>query len=104
MDGMKMNDMFALISLSFADTVTVDAQALSLEMQELGLGQGLVVEGAHPVTLPQFTFAGNFPSGDRADLHRKLHRGLNVALKRLNMHGSFFILVSPDTDWSCCHF
>ena len=99
-----MEDLFTIISLSFDDPATVDVQALSQEMQALGLSQGLISTEGQPVTLPEFSFAGTIPSGVRMEVHQRLHRGLNAALKRLNHHGRFFILVSPDVDWSCCCF
>lgn len=99
-----MKDLFAVISLSVQERDAVDEPALLNEMQGLGLGQGLTSTEGHPVTLPDLTFAGHIPPTDRMEAHRKLHRGLNSALKRLNLHGRFFILVSPDVDWSCCHF
>ena len=99
-----MTDLFASISLSFADGATVDEDALCREMHSLGLSQDQTSTEGHPVRMPDFTFVGRMPSEDREGTHRSLYRGLNAALKRLEVHGRFFILVSPDVDWICCHF
>jgi hypothetical protein len=99
-----MEDLFAIISLSLQEPGAVDKPALLDEMKGLGLSQCLTSTEGHPVTLPELAFAGSIALADRMETHRKLHRGLNAALKRLNLHGRFFILVSPDVDWSCCHF
>lgn len=99
-----MNHVFGLVSLSFDECAGVDETALSAGMEALGLARGLRSTEGRPVALPRYIFAGTFPSGDRTEVHKELHRGLNSALKSLDLHGRFFVLVSPEADWSWCHF
>ena len=99
-----MREMFASISLSFDDPAPVNREALESEMKGLGLSRGLTATEGQPVILPEFCFRGTFLSENRKEIHRQLYRGLNAALKKLGLHGRFFILVSPDVDWTCCHF
>ena len=99
-----MSDLFALISLSFNDDSTVDEEALSREMSAVGLGKKLNSTEGYEVTLPRHDFACVLPPGDTMEVLRRIHRNLNSILKKLNVHGRFLVLVSPEASWSCCHF
>jgi hypothetical protein len=99
-----MKDLFVMVALSFAEGVAVDTKALEEEMKALGLDQNQTSTEGHPVVFPQYAFGGSVSSEDRAETHRKFHRGLNGFLKKLALHGRFLIVVASDVDWSCCHF
>ena len=99
-----MTSLFATISLSFDDKTKPDDTTLAEEMKILGLGQHLKATEGAPVELPKYVYAGQITGADRLEIHRALHRGLNAVLKRLSLHGRFFIETSVDQDWSCCFF
>ncbi len=99
-----MTSLFATVSLSFDDKAKLDRAALAEELQTLGLGQHLKSTEGGPVELPQNVYAGQITGPDRLAIHRSLHHGLNAILKKLSLHGRFFIETSVDQDWSCCFF
>ena len=99
-----MTSLFATISLSFDDNSQPNGNLLADGMKGLGLSQHLQSTEGNPVELPQYVYAGQITGADRLEIHRTLHRGLNAILKRLSLHGRFFIETSVDQDWSCCFF
>jgi hypothetical protein len=99
-----MKSFFATASISFDDKSQPKDTALADEMKSLGLAQKLTSTEGHLVDLPKYTFAGQIQGEDRAEIHRTIHRGLNGILKKLSLHGKFFIEISLDQDWSCCSF
>lgn len=99
-----MKSFFATVSLSFDDTLTPNSTALVDEIKSLGLDQRLTSTEGHPAELPKNTFSSQFKGEDKKEIHQNIHRGLNRILKKLSLHGRFFIEVSLDPDWSCCFF
>jgi len=99
-----MKSYFVVITFHTDPDGAAEQTGLTAEMEKMGLGRGLKASEGQPAELPRDTFAGRVNGEDSHSVHQTMHRGLNTALKKCDLHGRFLITVSEDCDWSCCFY